>query len=108
MVGFGTKKPPSEDCYGKCKGSSKENQHTQPRAVMNPSTVDASLADPLHTGKTNMRDYVDSMDSAFPPAGRSKAQSEGKQFMFSGRPACCTPAVRFSVHERELVQLLLR
>ena len=55
----------------------------QPRAVVNPNTVDASLADPLHTGKTNMRDYVDSMDTAFPAGGRSHAQSEGKQLMFS-------------------------
>lgn len=83
MVGFGTKKQADEDCYGKSKGSSKENQHMQPRAVVNPNTVDASLADPLHTGKTNMRDYVDSMDTAFPAGGRSHAQSEGKQLMFS-------------------------
>lgn len=75
MVGFGTCKKQAVEDYG----SYKENKHMQPRSAANPNTVDASLADPLHAaGKPNMRDYVDSMDTAFPAGARSHAQSEGK------------------------------
>ena len=87
MVGFGmSKKPAIEDCYG---ASSKENQHVQPSRAAPPSTDD-----PLHaSGKANMRDYVDSMDTAFPAGARSHAKADGKLpvlcvSMCSGVPYC--------------------
>lgn len=71
MVGFGTKRQAGEENFP----SSKENQHMQPSRVTRPGTDD-----PLHSaGKPNMRDYVDSMDTAFPAGSRSTTQIAGKQ-----------------------------
>jgi hypothetical protein len=77
MVGFGRQTPTkrqADDWH-------KENQPRPMNSSGGPHTSDASLADPLHGAGKTMRDYVDSMDSAFPAGPRSHGpttQPEGK------------------------------